>query len=33
MKMNEFESYQDYLKSINSFYLYLVENGPDLPKK
>ena len=33
MKMNEFETFQEYLKAINNFYLHLVENGPDLPKR
>jgi hypothetical protein len=33
MKMNEYASFQDFLKSINSFYQYLLENGPDLPKR
>lgn len=33
MRMNEYENFQDFLKSINNFYLHLLENGPDLPKK
>ena len=31
--MNQYENFQDFLKSINSFYLQLIDNGPDLPKK
>jgi hypothetical protein len=33
MRMNEYENFQDFLKSINSLYLHLLEHGPDLPKK
>jgi hypothetical protein len=33
MKKNEYENFQDFQKSINNFYLHLLENGPDLPKK
>jgi hypothetical protein len=33
MKMNEYANFQDFLKSVNSFYNYLLENGPNLPKR
>ena len=33
MRKNEFETFQDLQKCINHFYLQLIQNGPDLPKK
>ena len=31
--MNEYDNFHDFLKSINSLYIHLIEHGPDLPKK
>lgn len=33
MRMNEYQNFQEFLKSVNNFYMHLLENGPDLPKK
>lgn len=33
MVAKEFNTYQDYIKELNSFYMSLVENGPNYPNK
>lgn len=33
MKVGEYPTFQDFVKSINTFYASLIDSGPDLPKK